>query len=71
MWLTKALALMGDLVNEDLGTNDGPKWFKQVIEISVCKVLWKVVDEKVAALRSLLLGRRLLGWLQLLERVAI
>ena len=61
MWLTKALALMGDLVNVDLGTNDSPKWFKQVIEISISQILWKVVDEQVAALRPLLLGRRLLG----------
>ena len=56
MWLTKALALMGDLVNVDLGTNDSPKWFKQVIEISISQILWKVVDEQVAALRPLLLG---------------
>ena len=61
MWLTKALALMGDLVNVDLGTKDSPKWFKQVIEISISQTLWKVVDEQVAALRPLLLGRRLLG----------
>ena len=61
MWLTKALALMGDLVNVDLGTKDSPKWFKQAIEISISQFLWKVVDEQVAALRPLLLGRRLLG----------
>lgn len=59
--LTKTLALLSDLVDEDFGRNDGAKRHKQVIEVSVPKVLWQMVDEEVASLWSLLLGR----WLRL------
>ena len=66
--LTETLALVGDFVNVDLGTHDGPKRHKQMIEISVSKVLLKVIDEQVAALGPLFLWRRLLWRLRLLDR---
>ena len=66
--LTETLALVGDLVNVDFGAHNGPKGYKQMVEISVSKVLWKMVDEQVAPFRALLLWRRLLGWLGLLDR---
>ena len=66
--LTETLALVGDFVNVDLGAHDGPKRHKQMIEISVSKVLWKVVDEQVATVWPLFLWRRLLWRLRLLDR---
>ena len=59
--LTEALALLSDFVDVDLGRDDCAKLHKQMVEVSIPKVLWEVVDEEVAALRAFLLrGRRLL-----------
>lgn len=50
--LTKALAEIGLLVNEDFGRNDISKGHKHLHEILVTKLLGQVVDEQVGAIRA-------------------
>ena len=49
---SKALALVGGSVNEDFGADDIPEGKKHLHELSITKLLGKVVDEEIAALRS-------------------
>ena len=48
----KALALVGGSVNEDLGADDVPEGEEHLHELSISKLLGKMVDEEIAALRS-------------------
>ena len=50
--LTEALWLISCSIDKDLCWNDGPKWCKNVREISVSKLLRQVVDEKIAPVRT-------------------
>ena len=49
---SKALALVGGSVNEDLGADNIPEGEKHLHELGITKLLGKMVDEEVAALRS-------------------
>lgn len=48
--LTKALALVGCPVHEDLRGDDGAKGQKHLHEFIVSKLLWQVVNEQVTTL---------------------
>ena len=48
----KALALVGGSVNEDLGADDVPEGEEHLHELSITKLLGKMVDEEIAAFRS-------------------
>lgn len=48
--LTKALALVGCPVHEDLRGDDGTEGQKHLHEFIVSKLLWQVVDEQVTTL---------------------
>ena len=48
----EALALIGGSVYEDFGADDVPEGEKHLHELSVTKLLGKVVDEEIASLRS-------------------
>lgn len=62
---TKALALVGGAVHENLGGNDSAEGQEHLHELVVSELLWQVVDEEVTALWtfSLLLLLDDLGWL--------
>ena len=49
---SKALALVGRSVNEDFGADNIPEGKKHLHELSITKLLGKVVDEEIATLRS-------------------
>ena len=49
---SKALALVGGSVNEDFGADNIPEGEKHLHELGVSKLLGKMVDEEIAALRS-------------------
>ena len=49
---SKALALVGRSVNEDFGADNVPEGKKHLHELSITKLLGKVVDEEIATLRS-------------------
>lgn len=49
---TEALAEVGDLVDEDLGADDGAEGGKHLHQVGVRHVVGEVVDEQVAAIRT-------------------
>ena len=48
----EAFALVGGSVNEDFGADNIPEGEKHLHELGVSKLLGKMVDEEIAALRT-------------------
>ena len=48
----EAFALVGGSVYEDFGADDVPEGEEHLHELSISKLLGKMVDEEIAALRS-------------------